>query len=51
MNYTFSLAAETIALGPYSLTVTIGTVEGGRKWSRLRPFPSFSMLHASCFLL
>ena len=30
MNYTFSLAAETIALGPYSLTVTIGTVEGGK---------------------
>ena len=29
MNYTFSLAAETVALGPYSLTVTIGTVEGG----------------------
>lgn len=38
MNYTFSLAAETVGLGPYSLTVTIGTVEGGRYY---RPFPSF----------
>ena len=31
MNYTFSLAAETVALGPFSLTVTIGTVEGGKR--------------------
>lgn len=30
MNYTFSLAAETIDLGPYSISVTIGTVEGGQ---------------------
>lgn len=29
-SYSFSIAAETVSLGPYSDTINISTVEGGR---------------------